>query len=202
VAAALIVQAEAQGTGIVCWTDEHGSRSCGDHVPPQYATKEREVFDGSGRVTETLKAEETPEERAEREGKEQQAARDEKQRQNDAFMLQTYRNADDIKAVRDNRLQAMDTRIGLAQKAVHDGDATLQDLQDRADAQRSAGQPPDPALLAQIRSYQESQVENTRVLAEAKKDRDTTAAQFDRDLKRYSELRGASISTADTSPQH
>ena len=189
------VWAEDSGrVGIVCWTDDHGQRACGDHVPPQYARKQRDVYDGRGVLVQTLKAEETPEQRAEDERRQREAQQVQQKaqqaQQNDSFMLQTYRNVGDLKAVRDSRLQSLDTRIDLAEKAVRDGNATLKDLQDRADADGSAGKDANPELLNQIKSFESSQSDNIRALAQLKQDREAAATRFDRDIRRYQELRG------------
>ena len=36
--------------GIVCWDEADGRRACGDRVPPEYARRERQVYDKTGRV--------------------------------------------------------------------------------------------------------------------------------------------------------
>ncbi|MDR3415060.1 MAG: hypothetical protein P4L83_02645 [Nevskia sp.] len=199
-AAALFVCApvRADSQGIVCWNDDRGVRSCGDHVPPEFARKQRDLYDPRGVLIKSYKAEETPEQRTERERQTREAQAQEQQRENDAFMLETYRNADDLKAVRDSRLQALDTRLALAEKAVQDGDVTLKDLQDRAESERSDGKEPDPVLLAQIRSYESSQAENIRAVAQIKQEREGMASQFERDLQRYLRLKGEAAPAAHT----
>ena len=181
--------------GIVCWTDDHGQRACGDHVPPQYARKQRDIYNGRGMLVQTLKAEETPEQRAEDERKQREAQQAQqqaqRQQQNDSFMLQTYRNVGDLKAVRDNRLETFDTRIDLAEKSVRNGAASLKDLQDRAAADSAAGKDANPELLGQIKTFESSQADNIRALAQLKQDREATATQFEHDIQRYQEMRGA-----------
>ncbi|MFI4980957.1 MAG: hypothetical protein ACHQIO_11450 [Nevskiales bacterium] len=195
-AASLSVRADDPGkNGIVCWTDDHGQRACGDHVPPQYARKQREVYNGRGVLVRTLQAEETPEQRAEDERKERDAQRAQQQQQNDNFMLQTYRNVDELKAVRDSRLQTLDTRIDLAERAVRDGAGSVKDLQDRADVERSAGRDVGPELLGQIKVFEGSQADNIRALAQVKQDRDATASEFEREILRYQEMRGGAAAT-------
>lgn len=190
-AAILPVQADTPGRlGIVCWNDDRGQRVCGDHVSPEYARKQREIYDSRGVLVQTLKAEETPEQRAEDERKQREALRLQQQQQNDTFMLQTYRNVADLKAVRDSRLQSLDTRIELAQTAVDKGAASLKDLQDRVEADRSAGKEDNPELLGQVKSFENSQTENVRALAQLKQDRENAATQFERDILRFQQLRG------------
>ena len=195
-AASLPVRADDPGkNGIVCWTDDHGQRACGDHVPPQYARKQRDIYDRRGVLVRTLQAEETPEQRAEDERKQRDAQRVQQQQQNDNFMLQTYRNVDELKAVRESRLQTLDTRIDLAEKAVREGDGSVKDLQDRADVERSAGRDVSPELLGQIKTFEGSQADNIRALAQVRQDRDTTASEFEREILRYQEMRGGAAAT-------
>ncbi len=198
--ATLPIRADDSGkVGIVCWTDDHSQRACGDHVPAQYARKQRDIYDKRGVLVQTLQAEETPEQHAEDERRQREAlhAQQQQQRlqQNDAFMLQTYRNVDELKAVRDSRLQILDTRIDLAEKAVREGAASVKDLQDRADAERNAGKDVSPELGGQIKSFEASQADNVRALAQVRQDRDTTAAQYERDILRYQEMRGVALPT-------
>jgi hypothetical protein len=192
--AAPSVWAQASQTGIVCWIDEHGARACGDHVPPQYAKRQREIYDSRGVLVRRLKAEETPEERIENERRERDALRAVQQQQqqlaNDSFMLQTYRTLDELKAARDVRLQLLDTRIELGQKAVRDGEAGMKQLQDRADEALGSGRDPDPELQNQIKAFAASEADNIRAVAQIRQDREATAAQFDHYVQRYQELHG------------
>jgi hypothetical protein len=193
--AALPVRAQnPDDKGIVCWQDEHGQRACGDHVPPQYAKKQRDIYNQRGVVIKTLKAEETPEQRAAEQHAADEAQRQleeqQKQQANDKFVLQTYRTVDELKAERDNRLASFDTRQDLAEKAVQRGDAALKDLQSRADAERSAGRDPSFELEAQIKSFAAAQAENIDALERIKQEREATAAQFEHYIDLYQQVHG------------
>jgi len=194
-AAVLPVRAQQNAdNGIVCWQDEKGQRACGDHVPPQYAKKEREVYNQRGIVVKTLKAEETPEQRAaeQRAAEEAQRQLEEQQKQqaNDKFVLQTYRSLDELKAERDNRLATFDTRLDLAQKAVDRGGASLKELQDRADVERSAGRDPSPELDAQIKAFAVAHAANISAMERIRQEREATAAQFEHYIELYQQVHG------------
>jgi hypothetical protein len=196
-AAALPVWAQDTPTDkgdIVCWLDDHGQRACGDHVPAQYAKKQRDVYSPRGVVVRTLKAEETPEQRATEQRQAEEEAREQavlqRQQLNDKYILQTYNNLDELKSERESRLQAYDTRLDLAQKAVDRGGAALKDLQDRADVERSAGRDPSPELQAQIKTYAAAQAENISAMARITQDRDSTAAQFQHYIELYQQVHG------------
>jgi hypothetical protein len=196
--------AQTASGDIVCWNDDHGVRACGDHVPPEFARKQREIYDPRGVLVKTLKAEQTPEQRAEEERRERETERAQEQiqqrLQNDQFMLQTYKNLGELKSMRDDRLQTFEVRIDLAEKAVREGSASLKDLQDRADEERGGGRDPSPQLLAQIKGFESLQAENIRTLARIKLERDSVAAQFERDIQRYQQLQAAATPAAPPTP--
>lgn len=188
-AAPLVCTAEGFGHGIVCWIDERGQRSCGDHVPAQYAKSQREIYDNRGVLVQTIKAEPTAEQRAADERAAQQVEEAQKQQQNDTFLLQTYRNVADLEAARDSHLQALDTRLELAEKQVESGQTALSELQDRADAERGAGKD-DTELQNQIKVYAAAHAENIKAAARIRQDREDIAAQYERDIRRYRDLSG------------
>ena len=201
----LPVQAQTTTTnGIVCWQDDRGQRACGDHVPPQYANKQREIYNQRGVVVQTLKAEETAEQRAAEQRAVEEAQRQleqqQKQQANDRFILQTYNSLADLKAARDNRLTSFDTRIELAQKAVQGGGASLKNLQDQADVERSAGRDPSPALEAQIKSFAASQAENISAVERIKQEREAAAAQYQHYIELYQQAHGVTPLPPPTPP--
>jgi hypothetical protein len=185
---------------IVCWTDERGVRSCGDHVPPQYASKQRDIYNQRGMMVETLKAEQTPEQRAEAQRLQLEADAAAQQRQNDAFLLQTFSSVDQLRELRDSRLQSFDVRIQIAQKSVRDGAATLKDLEDRADVDRAAGRDADPKLMAQIKTFENAQADNIRALARIQQDREDEAQQYEHKIQHYMELRPSAPASPAASP--
>jgi hypothetical protein len=174
---------------IVCWTDDQGQRNCGDHVPPQYAKTAHDVYNKQGIEVQSVPREETPEEQAARLQRAQQAEQEAQaaraQAAHDAYLLESYTDISDLEAERDGRLQYLDTRVQLAEKAVADSEAALAGLQARVDAARDKGEDPDPHLLKQLSTFEASRAENADALAQLKQQRDDTAARFDHDIKRY-----------------
>jgi hypothetical protein len=177
---------------IICWTDEHGGKVCGDHTPPEYAKKKREVYNANGVLVDTLPGELSDADRAAQQAKEreQQSAQD--RADHDRFLLDTYRTTADLEAERDSRLRDLDFRIHVAEEAVTSGQATLEELRERADTTREAGGTPDATLLDQIHSYELSQSDTMNAVAQLKDRRGAMASQYDRDIRRYNELRAGS----------
>ena len=182
--------AAAEPKKIQCWTDKNGQRMCGDRVPPEYAGERRDIMKG-GRVIGTLSATKTPEEiAAEKREKDRQEAQ-EKQLAYDRALLESYRNTNDIVAMRDERLALIDSRIQSAEKNRDDIEKTLVSLKGRAAQQAQNGKPPDEKLNKQIAQFEKSQQQNHAALQRYQTERESVQAKFDKDLARYTELRGA-----------
>ncbi|TJY63202.1 DUF4124 domain-containing protein [Sinimarinibacterium sp. CAU 1509] len=189
---ALLLTPVAQAK-IVCWTDENGHRACGDHVPPKFAPQEHQIVDSAGRVIETKAREKTPEEAAaeqQRKALEAETQKREKERAAyDRFLLDTYASAGQLERARNDRLAMLDGRIGLAQKAVDDGQKDLEGLYKR---RQDAGDKVPPQLEKKIKEVEGQLVDNRAALAKLKQERSGVCESFSNDIARYVELRGAS----------
>lgn len=185
--------AASPGKQIQCWTDDQGKRSCGDTVPPQYAKKEREYFNDQGMVVDTKSRQLTPEEQAEQQKKEAEAAAELKRVQEqaayDKFLTDTYNSTKELEKDRDLRTQTLDGRIGLAKKAIADNEKTLADLRGRVDAASKGGKKPDKNLLKQVRKFEKSLAENQKGVEQLQEERANTVAKFNKDIERYKVLR-------------
>lgn len=191
--APLAAHAQANKKKLVCWTDEHGQRACGDRVPPQYAKQERQVINERGQVVETrprqLTAEEAAAAEARRKADAEAKKRAEEQAAYDRFLIQTYGSVEELEGVRDARIATLQGRLGLAEKAVADNEKTLMDLKGRVAAVEKAEKKPDPKLLTQIRDFEESLISNLRAVSALKTERDEVNARFAQDIERYKLLR-------------
>jgi hypothetical protein len=176
---------------IVCWTDDRGTRACGDHVPSQYADRPREIYDSRGVLLQTLPGAATPEQQAQAERAAREKAQAALQARHDTYLLQAYRSVADLQAERDARLDALNTRLRLAQQALADGQSTLKELRRRADEARAAGTTSAPELQKQIADFEQADSDNRAAVAQLQRERETTAAKYAQDIRRYLELRGA-----------
>jgi len=191
--AALPAQAQSGKTrSIQCWTEASGQRACGDRVPPEYASQERQVFDKAGRVVQTKPREKTPEELAEearlkREAAEQKALA-EKAAAYDRFLLDSYSGVKDLERARNDRLLTLDGRVGLTHQAVAGDEKSLVGLKAREEAALKARKPVSPTLKKQLTDVQRNLRENRSAIEQFGKDREKVCADFERDIKRYQEL--------------
>lgn len=172
-----------------CWTDKNGQRMCGDRVPPEYSGQKRDVIQ-DGRVVETKKGAKTPEEIAEETRKAREAEEAKKRADYDRSLLETYRSAKDIEAMRDERLAFIDGRLRAAEKNAADTDRTLADLRGRAEAKHKENKPVEERLAKQIRQFERAQRENQKGLERLRREREQVQTKFDADLARFNELRG------------
>ncbi|MEQ1439807.1 hypothetical protein AAG565_10605 [Fontimonas sp. SYSU GA230001] len=188
----LVLGAAAHAGEIVCWTDDSGRRACGDRVPPEYAKRERQVYDKTGRMVDVLPRQRTPEEIAEAE---RQAAEEKASRQRavdqaayDRFLLQTYSGVGELIRARDERLKLLDTRLKLAEKSLADNELGIQQLEEQiADAERDDKAVPE-RLSKQLKESQRTLSGNRRAVDKLRKERAELVAKYDSDIARYREL--------------
>jgi DNA repair exonuclease SbcCD ATPase subunit len=189
--------AQKSGQTIQCWTTKEGTRMCGDRVPPEYADQQRQVIDEQGRVIETKERARTPEERAAEEAEARRRAEAEEAEQRaaeyDRHLLQTYRSVRDLQTMRNERLELLAGRMRAAERSLADNEASLKDLRARAEAQESAGKPVADRLKEQIRQYERSLKENQSALERLGREREEVETRFNRDIQRFSELRGEPV---------
>lgn len=180
---------------VVCWTDATGQRSCGDSIPPQEATSDRTVIDAQGR-TKTIPGAPTPEERAAQEAAEQQAAEDKRiadqAAANDRSLLATYSKPEEIAALRNDRLMTLDASARITAKGVEKDQASLDSLRASL-AKTDAGNTKDPKILKEIGMYEAALSEKKRVLASMGENRVKLCSTFDRDIRRFQELKSGQV---------
>jgi hypothetical protein len=172
------------------WVDEQGVVHYGDHIPPQYATQERTVLNAQGIAVSHIDAQKTPEQQA-------ADARDRaalmKQKQHDAFLVSTYTSVKDIEALRDARLEQLQTQRAAIEQYVESLRVRLASLQERAlafrpySSQPSARRLPDDLAENLVRTVFEMR-EQTTTLAASSETEKTLRDQFQADIERYREL--------------
>jgi hypothetical protein len=175
------------------WTDEQGIVHYGDSIPPQYAQQERSVLNSRGVVVRKLDAQKSPEQIAAEERTGQDVIR---QKQHDAFLLNTYTSAKDIEALRDLRLDQMHGQKVAAEQYVDSLHSRLSALQERAkvfkpySARPNAHRMPDDVAEDLVHTLNELRSQSNAVMR--KNEEETTLkAQFQADVERYRELRTA-----------
>lgn len=175
------------------WTDEQGVVHYGDTVPPQYAQQERSVLNSRGVEVRKLDAQKTPEQIAAEERTEQDALR---QKQHDAFLLNTYTSVKDIEALRDLRLDQMSGQKVAAEQYVDSLHSRLSALQTRAkffkpySTRPDAHRMPDDVAEDLVHTLNELRTQSN-ALSQKNEEEVTLKAQFQADAERYRELHAA-----------
>jgi hypothetical protein len=172
------------------WTDDQGIVHYGDSVPPQYAQKERSVLNARGVEVRKLDAQKSPEQLAAEARVQGDTV---KQKQHDAFLMNTYASVKDIEALRDLRLDQLHGQRVAAELYVDSLHARLSALQDRAKSFKpysprpAAHKMPDDVAEDLVHTLNELRTQHNALVAKTEEET-TTKAQFQADIERYEEL--------------
>lgn len=197
------LDALAQGK-LVCWTDKAGRRACGNTVPPEYAAQERTILNKQGQVVRTIPGQATPEQIAAKEAAlkraEENKRADEKRAAYERGLMQSYSRPEDLAALRDERIAAIDGSMKLRQAAIQRDQAALSQLRKRLPGPDSKKKVP-ASLPKQIKEFEVAVAENERSLADLRQRRDATCSNFDHDIRRFQELKSGTVSFHSPCPQ-
>jgi hypothetical protein len=172
------------------WTDEQGVVHYGDHIPPQYAKRERAVLNAQGVEVGRQEAQKSPEQQA---ADAQARAALMRQKQHDAFLITTYTSVKDIEALRDLRLDQLRGQRAAAEQYVETLRTRLASLQTRAlnfrpySPHTDARRMPDDLAENLVRTVNEMRDLTGALTAKAEQEA-ALRAQFDADIERYREL--------------
>src|SRR5580692_10166614 len=136
------------GRVVYKWVDEHGVTHYGDHIPPEYATQERQVVNKQGVEIRRLEAQKTPEQLA---AEEQKKLEIEQSQNRDRNLLNTYVSVQEIERLRDQRLTLLSDQIKVTSSFLEVLNGKLKKL--RAASLRYkpySGDPKAPAMPDQI----------------------------------------------------
>lgn len=158
------------------WVDKDGNVHYGDRVPPEYA---EQVF---GRPAEESAA--TPEDAA--------AARQAKE---DRVLLMTYLSVDEIEAVRDRRIEQLQSRADVTQRYLDSLNDRLAKLQreeklwsGRVEKGEAEAVPAD--VIAELASTRESIADYQGRLDNSAAEQQSIQQKFAKDIARFRELKG------------
>lgn len=185
------------------WVDDDGVVHYSEFVPPEFANRDRDVLNEHGIAVDFEQGEITEEERAEmaRLAEEEEARRSEAEAiaRRDRILLDTYLSVEEIEALRDRRLQLMESQIKVTEQYLANLRKRLGALQREADrlsknATTEAGLPAELALdisrtTASISLYEEN-------LHRARSEQNSLNEAFAADIARFVELKGLDADTA------
>jgi hypothetical protein len=179
-----------KGTIAYRWVDEQGVVHYGDNIPPQYASKEKELLNSEGVEVGRVDGQKSPEQQA---ADERDHAALAKQKQHDAFLVTTYTSVRDIESLRDARLHELNGQRAAAEQYMDSLRVRLASLQTRAMAFQPYSPRPDarrmPDDLAEdlVRIVNELR-EQTTALTARNEEETALREQFQNDIERYRQL--------------
>jgi hypothetical protein len=186
------------------WTDENGTVHYSDKLPPEAVEKAHQEMNSQGVTTKSIKREKTAAEKQE-EAVAQAAAEAEKkrveeleaqQRARDEILLNTFTTERDLLLAREDRITSIDSIINLTVSNNTNLEQQATDTRARIEAAKAAGKEVPENLVKQLENL-DGQLSKNRNFIDIKRDeRIKLEQQFDRDLKRYRELKGSSAELA------
>jgi hypothetical protein len=176
------------------WVDEHGITHYGDSVPSQYSQREHTVLNSQGVEVQKRVAEMSPKEAAEYQARQREEAR---RKQHDMFLITTYPSVGEIENVRDARLDQINAQITAGEAYIASLTTRVEGLKQRAmsfapySKRAGARRMPDDLAEEMVRAMSELRTQDSALTAKRTEFK-SVQDQFDNDIRRYKELRGAS----------
>lgn len=175
------------------WVDDNGTTHYGEVIPPEYANKDREVLDKSGRVIKSQEAT-TPERRLAQEQENAKKREDDKaaleRQRRDQTLISTYTTVQEIDLARRRSLQQVDARINFLNSNIKSANDNLVALQTEADNLTKAKRIVPNDLLGDIKNAQERLNKLQNDLEKPLEIKAELETRYDADKARYMELTG------------
>lgn len=178
------LSAGAHANNIYKWKDQNGVVHYGDQVPPQYTRRQRQVMNDQGMVVDVLPAQKTQTQIQAEKARREAIAQRQKQQQHDRMLLNTYRTVDELKNVRDKRIDTLDSRIAGFVK-------TIAELQQRQASlqQQMTRSPTKPGIASRLTTVVNNLKANEKALTNQRAIKAIAQAQYAADIQRYTTLK-------------
>jgi uncharacterized protein DUF4124 len=181
------------------WVDDKGVVHYGDTIPPEYATRDRSVLNDRGVRVGFEEGEITEQEKAEiaRKEAEVEAARAAKleEARRDRSLLETYSSVSDIEDLRDRRLELLESQIKVTEVYLGNLRERLVGLQEEASSYKPYTTREDAPQIPENLALDISRTADSingyeRTLAQTREDQEALRAAFEKDIRRFKELKG------------
>lgn len=175
------------------WVDEDGQVHFGDRIPPKYLIKEHDVLNEQGIKVKHREAAKTAEEKAEEKRLEKERRKaelaEQRERQRDRVLLDTYTTERDLILARDSRLDAVDSQIRLADTIINDASTKIESMEKQVIEIRASNREVPLDLYNRIDREKQQVTVQTKVMEGHKKRRDEIAVQFNDYIERFRDLK-------------
>lgn len=182
------------------WVDKDGVVHLGDSVPPEYASSQKQVLNEYGVPVANQDGAKTAEQIAAEKAAAKKAA-EERQKailaaRRDQVLLDTYLTVEEIEALRDRRLELIDTQIKVTENYLQGLRDILHKLQDEAASfkpySKDPNAPPiDDRLAKELSNTMDSIMLYEKNLSSTKSRKAEVMGQFANDIDRFRELKAA-----------
>jgi hypothetical protein len=191
-------QTKGSGQSVYKWVDANGVTHYGDAIPSEHAGAEKTVLNEQGVPVRTIPGRRTPEQleadalRRDVEKRAQQELT--LARQRDQNLLATYLTAEEIEALRDRRLEAIQAQSKVTTQYIETLRARLRQYEQQAqrhspyNADSKAGPLPEHLANDLVRTVNELRAQEAN-LASKRQETALLQEQFGRDITRFRELK-------------
>lgn len=190
-----------QGTyakNVYKWVDDDGVTHYGDSIPPKYATREHSILNGQGVEIEVvdgaLSSEDLQQLKAQAKAAEIAQEEEAAAAIRDQVLLSTYLSVDEIKALRDRRLELVQAQVQVTKLYLKTLRNKLETLEEEAQryGQQNIGkktQPLDETLVRELADTIDSIILYDKTLKDLEADQLALQKKFVGDINRFLELK-------------
>lgn len=176
------------------WVDDGGDVHYSDRVPPEHARRERARLNQHGIYVERTDAAKTNKDiLQEQELARLREARNQilqEQQARDSALLTTFSSEEDILFARDGKLTTIESHLTVAKSTIARLTERLAEMQTEAAARERKGQRTSSAFLSEIETTRRQMEDKYRVITQREAEKQIVLEKFDRDLRRFRELKG------------
>ncbi len=195
-AAGTAVAASSGGTKTYKWVDKDGVVHFGDHVPPEYSGSQRQVLNEHGVPVANQDGARTAEQIAATKQVEAERQKAILAAQRDQVLLDTYLSVDEIEALRDRRLELIDTQIKVTENYLEGLRDILKQLQGEASAFKPYSADPnappiDDRLAKELANTMDSIILYEKNLTANQARKADIMGRFANDIDRFRELKAS-----------
>jgi chromosome segregation ATPase len=175
------------------WVDKKGVTHYGETIPPEYADRDREELNKSGRTVKVIEVPTPAERKALKEAEEIKRADDKaaiEKKRRDKTLTSTYSNSDEIDLARNRSLRQINARINNHTSQLKMASDNLLALQKESEGYTKADKPIPSALQDDMKDTQ-ARVDRLQTnLDKSLAEKAAVEARYDADKVRYQELTG------------
>lgn len=187
------------------WVDDNGVVHYTDQIPPNQVDKGHAELNPQGvRVEQVPPAQTLEEIQRERELERLRAQQErlvDQQKAADRVLLRTFRSVDDLLMAREGKLAAIDVVIAVARGNIRRQQEWLRNLRTDAANLERAGKPVPQHLSEGISKTERYIRESYATIVDREQQKEGVRQDFDRDLKRFRQLKDIPEDTAQTLPE-